>query len=135
MVYKKMLVFYTISCLIIGTKGCYRYRQVTQGSYVSRQITQDELDKHPELRIQRIIMVNNKIYEFPAGAFLEDNVIIGYTSDGEYVNIPRDQVKTIYVYRSDTAKFCTFCGSTAAVLGVCVLFGYIFFLFVTGGPK
>jgi hypothetical protein len=135
MVYKQMFICFTICCFVISTQGCYVNRQSTRGDYDSRQITLAELDKHPGQRIQRIVTIDNKIYEFPEGAYLEDDMIIGYTSDGEYVEISREQVKTIYVYRSDSAKYANCCVATAAVLVLCGLFGYLFFLFVKGGPQ
>ena len=126
MLYKKMFICFTICCFVIGTQGCYINRQSEQASYDYRQISQEELDKHPERRIQRIITVDGKIYEFPSGAVVKDDLIVGYTTDGEYIAISRDQVKTMYVRRTDSAKYADCCVVTAGVLAFCGLIGYLF---------
>ena len=125
MLYKKMFICFTVCCLVIGTQGCY----------TGRQITQKQLDENPELRIQRIVTIDHEVYEFPLGAFVEGDTIIGYTSDGECVTISRDRVKTMYVQKAYETKSYSCTGAAVASLILVIVFIYLIIEFAKMGPK
>ena len=88
MLYKRSLVFITLICFIVATHGCY----------TSKSVTLQQLEEKPRYVIQKVVTTNNEVHEFSGGGgqFIE-NMIVGYTSEGESIKLPIEQISTIYV--------------------------------------
>jgi hypothetical protein len=87
MLCKRVLVLITLICFIVATHGCY----------TSRSITVQQLEEKPKYTIQKIVTTSNEVYEFPDGGQFIENMIVGYTTEGESIKLPIEQVSTIYV--------------------------------------
>ena len=86
MLCRKAAIFITLVCFIICTQGCH----------TSRQITVQDLEEKPEQKIQKVVMLDNTVYEFPDGGQFIENMIVGYTKEDEFIKLPIEQVSLIY---------------------------------------
>ena len=87
MLCKKAVVYITLICFIVCVQGCY----------TSREFTVQQLEEKPEYTIQKIVTLDNEIYTFTDGGQFINDMIIGRVTDGEFVKIPIEQVRTIYI--------------------------------------
>lgn len=113
MLCKRVLVFATLVCFIVGMHGCY----------TSRSITVQHLKEKPKFKILRIVTTANEVYEFPDGGQFIENMIVGYTAEGESVKIPIEQVSVIYVREfgpTTTGKVILGVVLVAALVGIVV---------------
>lgn len=87
--------------------------------YTKKQITPDELTKHPEPHIHSVITVDGDAVEFEPPALLQDSVVIGCVKDGTPMEIPLSRVYKLEVRKVDEAKMLACCaaGSLGAILG------------------
>ncbi|MCK4824569.1 hypothetical protein KA005_52945 [bacterium] len=105
--FKKALVYITLVCFIVCVQGCY----------TNREITRQQLDEKPEYRIHKVVTMDNEVYEFTDGGQFIDNMVIGYITDDEFVKIPIEQVRTIYIRNRQGGIGCF---AVAALVGVIV---------------
>lgn len=111
--FKKALVYITLVCFIVSVQGCY----------TNREITRQQLEAKPEYTIHKIVTMANEVYEFTEGGQFINNMVSGYVADGEFVKIPIEQVRTIYIRTrgvSRTGKEVLFVVAVAALVGVIV---------------
>lgn len=92
--FKKAVVYITLGCFIVCVQGCY----------TNRVISVQQLEAKPEYTIHKIVTMANEVYEFTDGGKFIDNMIIGYITDDEFVEIPIEEVRTIYIRESGMSK-------------------------------
>ncbi|MDH4211941.1 MAG: hypothetical protein OEV79_10900 [candidate division WOR-3 bacterium] len=112
MLCKRTVVFVTLVCFVVCTHGCY----------TAREISIQELEEKPEYTIHKIVTKNNEIYEFRDGGQLIDDVIVGYVEDGRFIEIPVEEVKTVYIGKFGVSKtgkqIVVGCLAVAAIGGI-----------------
>lgn len=113
MLCRKAVVFTTLMCFIVCTQGCY----------TSKSITVQELEEKPEQTIQKVVTLDNKVYEFPDGGQFIENMIVGYTAEGEFIKLPIEQVSVIYIREvgpTEEGRYCLGAVAVAGIVGIIV---------------
>ena len=114
--FKTVVVYITLVCFVLCIHGCY----------TSRAISVKQLEAEPEYIIHKVVTIDNEVYVFSEGGEYINNMVSGYVKDDEFVKIPIEQVKTIYIQQfglSRTGKFVM--GAVAVALFVGVIVGTI----------
>jgi len=95
---KRIVTIISLFSFFLSATGCYTH------SFVSKS----EIDKHPDGIILEVATTKGDLLKFlgnkESGARIEDQKVVGKTVEGQFVNIPLDDVKTFHVEEFSTAK-------------------------------
>ena len=108
MQWKKIINTVILFCFISGLHGCYtRYN-----------VTQSKLEEFPDQNISEVITKYGDVYVFPEGARLIGDAIFGYADNGEFVEIPLEEINLICSRKLDHRKTGLYVLGFAALVGL-----------------
>jgi hypothetical protein len=109
---KKIVTIIALFSFSLSVTGCYTH------SFVSKS----EIDKHPDGIILEVTTSKGDLLKFfgnkESNARIEDQKIVGKTVEGQFVNIPLDEVKTVHVEEFSTAKTIWLVAGVGTVAGL-----------------
>ena len=109
---KKIVTIIALFSFSLSVTGCYTH------SFVSKS----EIDKHPDGIILEVTTSKGDLLKFfgnkESNARIEDQKIVGKTVEGQFVNIPLDEVKTVHVEEFSTAKTLWLVAGVGTVAGL-----------------
>ena len=92
------------------------------GCYTQSFVSKSEIDKHPDGIILEVATTKGDLLKFlgnkESAARIEDQKIVGKTVEGQFVNIPMDDVKTFHVEEFSTAKTIWLVAGVGTVAGL-----------------
>jgi hypothetical protein len=92
------------------------------GCYTQSLVSKSEIDNHPDGIILEVTTSKGDLHKFfgnkESKARIEDQKIVGRTVEGQFVNIPLDEVKTVRVEEFSTAKTLWLVAGVGAVAGL-----------------
>lgn len=115
---KKNVAIISLVSFSLSVTGCYTH------SFVSKS----EIDKHPDGIILEVATSKGDVFKFlgnkESNARIEDQKIVGKTVEGQFVNIPLDDVKAIHVEEFSTAKTIWLVAGVGTVAGLLLALAY-----------
>jgi hypothetical protein len=115
---KRIITIIALFSFSLSVTGCYTH------SFVSKS----EIDKHPDGIILEVTTSKGDLLKFfgnkESNARIEDQKIVGKTVEGQFVNIPLDEVKTVHVEEFSTAKTIWLVAGVGTVAGLLYALAY-----------
>jgi hypothetical protein len=109
---KKIVTTIVLFSFLLSVAGCYTHSVVSKS----------EIDKHPDGIILEVTTSKGDLLKFSGNkeskASIEDQKIVGKTVEGQFVNIPLDEVKTVHVEEFSTAKTLWLVAGVGTVAGL-----------------
>jgi hypothetical protein len=109
---KQIVAMIALLSFSLSAAGCYTH------SFLSNS----EIDKHPDGTILEVTTSKGDLVKFvgnkDSNARISDQKIVGKTVDGQFVNIPLDEVKTVHVEEFSTAKTLWLIAGVGTVAGL-----------------